>query len=444
MTEMLDRALLNHAPAAPDAPPHLPGPRHGGPAQDWADEVLAGQGLTCMWQPVVDLVTGETVGAEALARGPVGTPLAFPDALFGLAAERGRVAELDESCRRTALRSAVAGDLTGPLTVFLNAEPEGLGLVAREEGIAAELAALTARGVRVVLEITERALTRDPAGLLAAVKRVRAMGWAIAVDDVGAVPASLALMPFLAPDVIKLDLRLIQERTSTETARIVNAVLAQAERTGAVILAEGIETQEHLNLARSMGATVGQGWLLGRPAPVSALRDRPKSQLALPEPDRTVVPATPWSLVAGSGRVRTARKPLLVAMSLTLERQLAASGEAAVILGTFQHNRYVTPGTRLRYGRLGQASAFAAVFGVDVSTDPIPLVRHVDLAPACPLTLEWDVVVVGPHFAAALIALDRGTDAAEDEREFDYAITYDRCLVLAAARALMGAVTTPA
>ena len=87
----------------------------------------------------------------------------------------------------------------------------------------------------------------------------------MALDDVGAEPASLAVMPFVRPDVIKLDLRLVQGRTTAEVARIVNAVRAQAELTGARILAEGIETRRHAEIARTLGATIAQGYLYGRP-----------------------------------------------------------------------------------------------------------------------------------------------------------------------------------
>ena len=81
---------------------------------------------------------------------------------------------------------------------------------------------------------------------------------------------SLAFLPLLRPDVVKLDLRLVQERPGPAIAEIMNAVNAHAERTGAVVLAEGIETEEHLVMARALGATLGQGWLFGRPGPGAA------------------------------------------------------------------------------------------------------------------------------------------------------------------------------
>ena len=75
-------------------------------------------------------------------------------------------------------------------------------------------------------------------------------------------------MPLLRPDVIKLDLRLVQAQPTPEIAAIAGAVGAQAERTGATVLGEGIETEEQAQYARALGATLGQGYLFGRPGPL--------------------------------------------------------------------------------------------------------------------------------------------------------------------------------
>ena len=77
-----------------------------------------------VFQPIVDLVTGEVVAHEALARGPEG-PLQSPAALFGAARTAGLLAELDRACLTAALRAARAR-FTGPATVFVNVEPEVL------------------------------------------------------------------------------------------------------------------------------------------------------------------------------------------------------------------------------------------------------------------------------------------------------------------------------
>ena len=202
------------------------------------EDVLATGGVRSVFQPIVELDTGSVVAYEALARGPQG-PLERPDHLFAAAREAGRLAELDELCRRTALRGALEAGVLPPLTLFVNVEPEVLDTAPLDELLA--IAAEAPTGLQVMLEITERALAARPAELLATVTRLRAAGWRIALDDVGADDLSLAFMPLLRPDVVKLDLRLVQERPGPEIAQIMNAVNAYAEQSGALVLAEGIE-----------------------------------------------------------------------------------------------------------------------------------------------------------------------------------------------------------
>jgi len=226
-------------------------------------DVLRAGSVRSVFQPIVDL-TGAVTAYEALARGPRG-PLEGPMQLFGAAREEGLLAELDEACRMAAFRGARQLGLTAPLTLFVNVEPEVLD-AAPLEGLL-RIADVAPGELRVVLEITERALAARPAELLRTVERVRALGWGVALDDVGAESASLTFMALLRPDVVKLDLSLIQGRPSPAVAEIMNAVNAYAERSGALLLAEGIETEAHLWAARALGATLGQGWLSGRPRP---------------------------------------------------------------------------------------------------------------------------------------------------------------------------------
>jgi EAL domain-containing protein (putative c-di-GMP-specific phosphodiesterase class I) len=226
--------------------------------------VLEGGSVTSVFQPIVELDSGLVVAYEALARGPEG-PLHAPDDLFAAARSEGCLTELDQACRAAALRGATRAGLFAPLTVFVNIEPDALD----DEPLAAlfDRADRYAGSLQVVLEITERALAARPAELLRTVARVREHGWAVALDDVGAESLSLAFMPLLRPDVVKLDLRLVQERPGPQVAEIMNAVNAYAESSGAVLLAEGIENDRHLATARALGATLGQGWLFGRARP---------------------------------------------------------------------------------------------------------------------------------------------------------------------------------
>ena len=135
-------------------------------------EVLAHQAVSSVFQPIVDLDTGAVVAYEALARGPVG-PLERPDALFAAARAGDRLAELDDLCRRAAFTGAVEHGLLAPLTLFVNVEPEVLDTAPLDDLQA--IAEAAPGELRVVLEITERALATRPADLLRTVERVRAL-----------------------------------------------------------------------------------------------------------------------------------------------------------------------------------------------------------------------------------------------------------------------------
>lgn len=400
-------------------------------------EVLAAGLLRVVFQPIVDLDDRRVLGYEALTRGPVGDPLERPDLLFAAARREGLLAELDATCRAAAIAGARAGGLRRPYRLFVNAEPETLG------GWAPERSGPEQAGV--VLELTERALVADPAELLRTVARVRELGWGIALDDVGADPASLALLPLVAPDVIKLDLHLVQQHGAAEVAVVVGAVHAEAERSGALVLAEGIETERHLDIARSFGAVLGQGWLFGRPGPLPEPSAHPvqlpAQRIEVRPSGATSMHDSPFAHAALRRPVRTSDKAMLIAMSKQLEAQALASGASAIVLSTFQDARYLTPDTVRRYRVLAARCSFVAALGVGIGPHPLPGVRGATLAPDDPVVGEWDIAVLGPHFAAALVAQDLGdTTADERSRRFRFVLTHDRELVSGIAARLMSRV----
>jgi len=138
------------------------------------DALLAARDVCPVFQPIVDLGTGEPVAFEALARGPAGSPLAMPDLLFAAARGAGRVHELDRLCQARAVETALDAGLAAPFGLFVNVEPAA---VSRIEPPVALLAGLRQRGIALVIELTERALTDDPARLLALADWARAAGW---------------------------------------------------------------------------------------------------------------------------------------------------------------------------------------------------------------------------------------------------------------------------
>jgi DICT domain-containing protein len=147
--------------------------------------------------------------------------------------------------------------------------------------------------------------------------------------------------------------------------------------------------------------------------------------------------SSPCQIVSGARRLRPATKPLLQAISLHLEHQAATLGGEAVVIGAFEHARFFTGRTAARYARLAEQAALVVALGQDLPAEPIAGVRGAELSAGDPVAGEWNVVVVSPHFAAALVARDLGDDGPDAERRFDYAVTYDRSLVMDVARDLM-------
>jgi EAL domain-containing protein (putative c-di-GMP-specific phosphodiesterase class I) len=392
------------------------------------DEILRDGSVRSVFQPIVDLETGALFGFEALARGPEGSPLEFPDRLFGAARTAGRLTELDALCQRAAVAGGRASGIEAPLTLFVNAEPEAGGFGPLPP---------IGPGVRGVVELTERTLTSRLAELLPAVQRARAEGWGVALDDVGADTRSLALMPLLRPDVIKLDLRLVQEQPTPEIAAIAGAVGAQAERTGATVLAEGIETAEQAQYARALGATLGQGFLFGRPTAQPRLTNvtsipMPIFTAALPHAWRT-----PFEMASARRRVRHGTMPLLGSITRELERQAAGGHRTSLLISSFPDADGELARINVLYDELAADLAFVGAGEVSNGPKLGPGVRGVSIRDDDPLQGTWNVIVIGAHFASMLAAQEHGQPEAGEDQQFDFVFTYDRAIIVECAQALM-------
>jgi EAL domain-containing protein (putative c-di-GMP-specific phosphodiesterase class I)/DICT domain-containing protein len=411
------------------------------------DRLIDRRDVSVVFQPVVDLGSSQVMGFEALARGPKDSPFAMPTAMFRYAYQAGRAVELDWICRAAALRAAMNAALPPNFTLFVNAEPASLRTPCPPDLL--ETIRTGTNQFNIVVELTERYLADDPAAVLDAVATARTQGLGIAIDDIGAEPASLAMMPLVHPDIIKLDLSLIQGRPDIAIARTINGVLAEVERTGALILAEGVETRQHANTALAMGATMGQGWRFGRPRPLAEHWPRKRGPSVPLLPAEPTSRQTPYDVVTRHRPVRPANKQLLMSLSRHLEYRAADPFDPGVLVACFEDGHNLKGRTRLRYARVAADAVMVATLGRNMPTEPAPRVRGTSLESDDPLSREWVVVVVGAHFAAALVARRRPADAdpddsartvhavEPDERGFEYAITYDRGLAIGAAQSLM-------
>jgi EAL domain-containing protein (putative c-di-GMP-specific phosphodiesterase class I) len=209
-------------------------------------------------QPIVDLGTGEVWGLEALARFP-GHPMPGPAAWFAAALRDGRGTALEEVALRGAL--AVLPMLPPDLRLTVNLSAEALLLPA----VQATLRALADE--RVLIELTEHEQVGDYPALVAALGAMRERGIGMCIDDFGAGHSSLRHVLHLEPDVVKLDLALVQGVGECPRRQaLVEAMLTFCRSTGAMLVAEGVEEADDLSRLVALGVTHAQGWFLARPA----------------------------------------------------------------------------------------------------------------------------------------------------------------------------------
>lgn len=399
------------------------------PVDQIVDEGL----VSAHFQPIVHLDSQEVVAFEALARGPIGTVLEKPDALFAAAAEVGMAWELDTIARVAAFRAALDADLATSL--FVNADPASVGRPVPGELVSTLAEALTR--LRVFLDISERALGSSPAATLIGIERARSTGWGISLDNVGLTADSLALMPFARPDVVKVDVSLLHGTGHQRAPRVLGAVTAHRERTGAVTLATGIETPADLRTARALGATYGQGFLFGKPGPLPPQTRKPANPLPLIDALSPVeILDTPFR-IARSARPALAPLAVIEALASDLEQRAALDQDPPVFL-TCLPAQHLMSGSPLAFLEvIGRNASFAAALCAE-PVRHVPAGAHVQtLDPADPLRGEWVTIVIDPHRAVLLAA--RGDD---EDGSLAYRLTYDRAVVVRAARILMRRVTT--
>ena len=228
------------------------------------DAVIEAGGPSIVFQPIASIVDGAVTGFEALARfdDPLHRP---PDAWFADAASVGRGVEL-ELC---AIRGALDGLQELPPDAFLSLNASARTIVGG--GLATIIG--SALAPRIVVELTEHEQVTDYDALLGAIAELRDLGAQIAVDDAGTGFAGLQQIVRLGPDIIKLD-RFLIEGVDHDAVRqaLVAAMVAFSSSIGATLLGEGIETIDELETLRALDVPLGQGYLLGRPAPVDRWR----------------------------------------------------------------------------------------------------------------------------------------------------------------------------
>jgi EAL domain-containing protein (putative c-di-GMP-specific phosphodiesterase class I)/GGDEF domain-containing protein len=281
--------------------------RHRGPIQDMKTppsaltrelQRLITQGeLISHLQPIADLRTGAVYGHEALIRGPVGSPLATPEALFTAAQAGAMGLALEHECLRQALRSWSTTALESRL--FVNLSAQGVQALFCPAQLARTLDLLCQHGVepaQLVIELTEQERVDDVAGLRASVRLAAEKGIRLALDDFGDGRSSLRLWSELKPALVKIDKYFTRGLAhSPDKLQTFRALLQIAETFGTSLVAEGIEQEEELRLLRDLGVELGQGWLLGRPTEQPVTAPLPRAMSVIASRRVSVMPEQRWA-----------------------------------------------------------------------------------------------------------------------------------------------------
>jgi EAL domain-containing protein (putative c-di-GMP-specific phosphodiesterase class I) len=242
----------------------------GGSSTAAVAEVIANGQLRPAYQPIVALPGRHVIGVEGLIRPVAPAPFADPTALFAAAEAGGRLVALDMACIETIVREA----RYLPDDQFLSLNLTPATAESPEFSSGALLAILARFGFppeRLVIELTERQQLHDPERVRGRIEAWRRAGIRFAADDIGAGNAGLRLLAELSFDILKVDLSLVQRSASEgQSSAVLASVVDLAARTGALVVAEGIEEGGQIEQLVALGITAGQGYHFGRPGPLMA------------------------------------------------------------------------------------------------------------------------------------------------------------------------------
>ncbi|MHB8843854.1 MAG: EAL domain-containing protein [Nitrospirota bacterium] len=221
------------------------------------------------FQPIVDTVSGRAIGYESLLRGPEDTPLANPTRLFN---EDGYIPaemrlKLDQACIESAVRTGK--NLPEDALLFINI----LGATIIQLTLLLDdfldlLAQLNIAPGRIVFEVSEttsRAMTDD---LALCIRRLQRAGIRVALDDIGVRSPYLYHLLCLEPEFLKLDRLFVHDiDRNPRKQTLVDSMARMADRMGARLIAEGIETADEFRTMQALNVPMSQGFYLGHPQP---------------------------------------------------------------------------------------------------------------------------------------------------------------------------------
>ncbi|MEN3046764.1 MAG: EAL domain-containing protein [Candidatus Hydrothermales bacterium] len=223
--------------------------------------------IKMVFQPIFEISEEKTTyGFEALARGPKGTELEMPSALFSVADELNELESLEKLCRWKALLTLKKLP-NEKYKIFLNVSSKILQQKSNYiEELIENLEELKIKKNRIVLELTERYAIYDFDTLKKNVNYLKENNIELSIDDVGVGYSSLQTLAELNPDYLKYDMVLVRDiHKDIVKQNLLEMVLNFGEKIKAKVIAEGIEKEEELITLKKIGIKYGQGFYLSYP-----------------------------------------------------------------------------------------------------------------------------------------------------------------------------------
>ena len=227
--------------------------------------------LQVHYQPLVDLQTGEILGAEALLRWRHPTRgLITPSVFVPIAEDAGLISEISRRVLRTACRDATTWKSPVPDAPALHVAVNISGRHLQEATVVDDVrAALEESGLdasQLTLELTETVMMQNADEAFTAMRALKALGVTIALDDFGTGYSSLSHLQRFPIDILKIDKSFINELGGgAGDHALTRAILSLGETLGLATVAEGIEDERQLTELRALGCMLGQGFLLSPP-----------------------------------------------------------------------------------------------------------------------------------------------------------------------------------
>jgi diguanylate cyclase (GGDEF)-like protein len=230
-------------------------------------ELIDGDRLHPVFQPILDVGNSTILGHEGLIRGPADSNLHMPGALFAAAAAADMTLELEAAAARAIL--ATHAQIRGAGLLFVNLSARSITRLGSDRGRRAfqdTLLRCRMPARSLVIEITEHERVADHQALDHAIQFLRSIGVSIALDDFGDGKSSLRLWAEVHPEFLKID-RYFCHGIHSDGKKVltVKAMLQLAENFGSRVIGEGIESVDDLRVMRDLGVSFVQGYVCGRP-----------------------------------------------------------------------------------------------------------------------------------------------------------------------------------